>query len=261
MTRELATFPAAPTSMPAGSLQSGRYELRFARSEAELDGVLRLRYRVFNLELAEGLALSALNGRDEDEFDRRFHHLLITEGGTVGGEIVGTYRMQTGAMAERGGYYSSGLFALETLPRPVLASAVEIGRACVARPHRNGRVLHLLWRGLAQYLSWNRKHILFGCCSLTSQDEALGTATHRYLLEAGAVHREFRVDPQPGCACADEGGPGKSTRLPTLFRAYLDMGAKVLGPPAIDRAFGTIDWLVLLDVRALSSTTFRSFFR
>jgi putative hemolysin len=36
-----------------------------------------------------------------------------------------------------------------------------------------------------------------------------------------------------------------------LLRAYLAIGAKICGPPAIDGEFGTIDFLTLLDLRAL----------
>ena len=75
------------------------------------------------------------------------NHLLIEERPT--GEVVGTYRMQTAEMAEAGGYYSAGLFQVESLPEAVRRSAVEVGRACIGMPHRNGRVLRLLWQGLA----------------------------------------------------------------------------------------------------------------
>jgi hypothetical protein len=33
----------------------------------------------------------------------------------------------------------------------------------------------------------------------------------------------------------------------------------VLGPPAIDRSFGTIDFLTLLDISAIDRKTFESF--
>jgi putative hemolysin len=35
---------------------------------------------------------------------------------------------------------------------------------------------------------------------------------------------------------------------PRLFRAYLDISAKLCGPPAIDREFKTIDFLTLIDL-------------
>ena len=275
-------FPATLPGVPPSSISAGRYLVRFARTANDLDRILRLRYEVFNLELHEGLDAAHASGRDEDQFDRRFHHLLIEEAASR--EVVGTYRMQTAEMAGAGGvgagaYYSAGLFEVEALPGPVLRSAVEIGRACVAKRHRNGRVLHLLWRGLAAYLKWNMKSKLFGCCSLTTQDEALGLAVHQHLLATGAVHRTLRVNPRAGHECG--GGvplPTANCPLPTgncplptgrrspfavpaLFQAYLSLGAKALGPPAIDPEFKTIDWLVLLDVAELDGLTYRSFFR
>jgi putative hemolysin len=258
--RVIATFPSTREAIPTHTVTAGRYAVRFARTPEELDRILRLRYEVFNVELDEGLDGSAATGRDEDDFDRTFHHLLIEERGS--GEVVGTYRMQTPEMAAVGGYYSAGLFEVESLPEPVRRSAVEIGRACVARPHRNGRVLHLLWRGLAAYLAWNRRTGLFGCCSLTSQDEAEGTSVHSYLERTGAVHPAVRVLPRPECACRPtQRFPAVAPHVPALFRAYLKVGARVLGPPAIDREFKTIDWLVLLDVSELPAITFRSLFR
>jgi len=259
---EVLSLPAAPPATPPATIVAGRYEVRFARTADELDRILRLRYEVFNLELNEGLDGSALSGRDEDAFDQRFHHLLIAE--RPSGTVVGTYRMQTAEMAAEHGYYSAGLFELTTLPDAVRRSAVEIGRACVAKPHRNGRVLHLLWRGLAAYLTWNRKTMLFGCCSLTTQDEALGLAVHRHLEKHGHVHPRIRVDPRPDHSCSGEDrsllAAQGSTRLPALFQAYLTLGARALGRPAVDREFKTIDWIVLLDTAELPALVRRSMF-
>jgi putative hemolysin len=258
----VSSFPAAPWAIPASTISAGRYLVRFARTEDELDRLLRLRYEVFNLELHEGLAGAHADGRDEDEFDRRFHHLLIEE--RESRSIVGTYRMQTGDMAAEGGYYCAGLFEVEALPEAVRSKAVEIGRACVARTHRNGRVLDLLWRGLARYLAWNRKTVLFGCCSLTSQDPALGLRVHQRLEQLGAAHPTLRVIPRPDAACrTGHWSPltGHAVpKIPALFQAYLTLGARMLGPPAIDREFRTIDWLVLLDTEELDRLTHRAYF-
>jgi putative hemolysin len=258
-----ASFPAAAWAVPNSTTSAGRYLLRFARTEEDLDRILRLRYEVFNLELKEGLDAAHADQRDEDDFDRRFHHLLIEE--RESRAIVGTYRMQTGEMAAEGGYYSAGLFQLDALPEAVRRQAIEIGRACVARPHRNGRVLNLLWRGLASYLSWNHKSVLFGCCSLTSQDQDFGVRVQRHLQQLGAEHPTLRVQPKPDtrCVSTDQAPPGSypTPKIPALFQAYLTLGAKTLGPPALDREFKTIDWLVLLDVAELPGVTYRAFFR
>lgn len=252
-------FSAQERATPP-AIASGRYEVRFARTAEELDRILRLRYQVFNLELDEGLQGSVLSGRDEDEFDRKFDHLLIEE--RTSGEVVGTYRMQTAEMAAGHGYYSAGLFEVESLPGPLLRSAVEIGRACVARPHRNGRVMHLLWRGLASYLTAHRKTALFGCCSLTSQDEALGASVHESLERQGRVHPTLLVNPRPAAWCRpDPRSPRPAPHIPALFAAYLKVGARVLGQPAIDREFRTIDWLVMLETTELPALVHRSLFR
>lgn len=39
--------------------------------------------------------------------------------------------------------------------------------------------------------------------------------------------------------------------IPKLLRAYLTIGAKVCGTPALDREFQTIDFLTLLDWEAM----------
>ena len=254
-------YPTEPGSIPDTKIETGNYLVRFARTAEDLDQILALRYRIFNLELGEGLDESHHTGRDEDELDARMHHLMIETRHTA--EVVGTYRMQTAEMADRrGGFYSAQEFDLGTLPASVIDASVEIGRACVAQDHRNGRVLGLLWRGLAEYLVWNRKHFLFGCCSLTSQDESLGVATHEYLTRIGSVHSTLCVAPLPGVRCDAPVPPGDApAHLPALFQSYLALGAKVIGPPAIDRLFKTIDWLVALDVRDIDPTTYRHFFR
>jgi putative hemolysin len=236
--------------------------LRFAGSNNDLDAVLRLRYEVFNLELEEGLDSSHETGRDLDRFDAVCHHSMVIERDS--GEVVGSYRMQTSEMAaEHLGFYSQSEFDLSTLPRSVVESAMEIGRACVARAHRSTPVLYLLWKGLALYVAANRRRFLFGCSSLPSQDPYEGKAFMDYLEERGHLHPELRVRPQPGSKCYDEGFEGRSdlrVRVPPLFRTYLRHGALVCGPPAIDRQFKTIDFLVLFDIDTMSQEMFQTFF-
>lgn len=261
--RELGVgYPAHPRYLPETELAAGRYVVRFARTVEDLDAIQRLRFSVFNLELGEGLESAFATGRDHDELDLTFHHLLIACAGS--GEVVGTYRLQTAEMAGTHGFYSASEFDLSGLPSAWLADAVEIGRACVARDHRNGRVLNLLWRGLALYLARNGKHRLFGCCSLTSQDPVEGMAAFRKLDQDGHLHRSLCTPPRPGLGC--EGADPAAVaafmpHIPALFASYLHLGAKVLGPPAIDREFKTIDFLVTLDVRDFDEPTYRFFFR
>lgn len=230
--------------------------MRFANSIAEREALLRLRYEVFNLELGEGLDDAHRTGKDEDLFDQTCHHLLVEDVET--GNAVGTYRLQTQEMAQHGaGFYSATEFDLSGLPEEVRRESVELGRACIAQHHRCLPVLHLLWRGIGAYLVANHKRYLFGCCSLTSQDPAEGDRVFRYLAARGQLHPTIRVAPLPDYACAP-GTPADDTAsvsVPRLMRVYLSFGATVCSAPAIDRAFKTIDYLVLLDVATLNTHT------
>src|ERR1041384_6968495 len=80
------------------------YTARLARGASEVRAAQALRYAVFNLELNEGLAESHATGLDADSFDAICDHLLVEHSAT--GEIVGTYRLQSGftAAANRGYY-------------------------------------------------------------------------------------------------------------------------------------------------------------
>ena len=55
-------------------------------------------------------------------------------------------------------------------------------------------------------------------------------------------------------------GDPAAIELPSLFRTYLRYGTLVCGPPAIDREFKTIDFLVLLDSEALDPRSRALFF-
>lgn len=224
----------------------GNYRVGLAASTPDVRAAQRLRYEVFNLELGEGLARSYGSGLDSDEFDAVCDHLLVWE--AASGGIVGTYRLQTGARAGRAlGYYSEREFDFAPF-EPHRERIIELGRACVAADHRSFAVLSLLWRAIAAYASRHGARFLVGCSSLTSQDERCGAAAWQR-LKVHAVEPELATRPHARYACAlDEKGP--PPKIPRLLTAYLALGAKVCGPPAIDREFGTIDFLTWLDLEA-----------
>lgn len=250
-------YPAAPDQLPGFEIQSGKYLARFARNTAELDLVLQLRYDVFNLELNEGLDVSHASGRDSDSYDPGFHHLMIIEKHT--GEVIGTYRMQTSEMARsHAGFYSEDEFDFTSLPNSFLDGSVELGRACVAKDHRNGRVLYLLWRGLIRYLLENEKRFLFGCSSLTSQSPDLGKRVMEFLAENNHLHPSLHVEPRMNFRCYDDSFVADTSiepSIPRLMRLYLSYDSKICGPPAIDQQFKTIDFFTVFDAVHASGQT------
>lgn len=239
----LHTLAAPPVIAPAA-----RYVARLAQTEAERRAAYRLRFEVFNLELNEGLESAYATGHDVDPFDAVCDHLIVED--QTSGQVIGTYRMQTGVAAQRNiGYYSAGEFDFAPY-EPIRAELLELGRACVHRDHRSFEVITLLWRGIAGYALTHGCRYLIGCSSLTSQDEAYGAAMYRKLqkFEAG---RELRTQPLAALACALRSGFQGDVTPPKLLRTYLAVGAKICGPPAIDREFKTIDFLTLLDLHDL----------
>jgi len=253
-----------------------RYAARLARSAEEVRRAQQLRFEVFNLELGEGLADSYASGLDVDPFDEFCDHLIVEELATS--EIVGTYRLQTGQLAAANlGYYSEREF--DFLPyEPFRCEMIELGRACVHADHRNFNLLHLLWRGIARYAVERKARMLIGCSSISSQDPTDGIAAYEK-LQPHLVPRELRTYPHSQfrvVAGGDDAGspyvwpyqaqpgstpPATAGASSRLLRAYLAIGARICGPPAIDREFGTIDFLTLLDLHALPAIVRTHFLR
>ena len=264
----LRSLPLLPEK-PRIFAEIGRYRLRLAESVEDRDAACRLRFRVFNIELNEGLASSYQTGLDTDQFDLFCEHLLVEDKleTNPARRIVGTYRMQSGSTAARNlGYYSEQEFDFARYER-LRPGILELGRASVDREHRTPEVLTLLWRGIAQYANDMGLRYLIGCSSLNTKDPADGWQMYR-LLEQYRVSREFQTQPTAAYACPTEqegtyAQPSpcqqdQSLRTPTqvkapkLLKTYLAIGARICAPPAWDREFGTIDFLTLLDLRLIA---------
>jgi putative hemolysin len=222
------------------------YRVRFAKTTEELRAAFSLRFKVFNLELNEGLASSHATGLDEDEFDDVCDHLIVLEENS--GSVVGTYRMQTGASAGRHlGYYGAGEFDFGPY-EPIRDSLVELGRACVHKDHRSIVVISMLWKEIVRYALDQNARYLIGCSSLTSQDPAHGRAIYqRFIKEGYLAQPEFLTSPLPAFRLEDVEPMVDCPPPPKLLRAYLGVGAKICSTPAIDRTFGTIDFLTMID--------------
>lgn len=258
----LLTTGCASAETPRIHAQVGRYRLRLADGVEDREAACRLRFKVFNIELGEGLERSYETGIDTDHFDIFCEHLLVED--QVNGGVVGTYRMQSGSTAAMNlGYYSAQEFEFAPY-EPLRRDILELGRASIDREHRTPEVLTLLWRGIAQYASEMGLRYLIGCSSLNSKDPAEGWQMYRELVRY-RVSPEFETAPTPAYECPMEQqvrgtqlspGPLNSkvpTKVPKLLKTYLTIGARICAPPAWDREFGTIDFLTLLDLKMLCS--------
>lgn len=222
-----------------------RYRVALATTPEQVRAAQALRFLVFNVELGEGLARSYGTGRDADRYDDCCDHLVVED--VASGAVVGTYRLQTGERAAQcHGYYSEREFDFSPY-EPLRNRMIELGRACIHVAHRNYGVLGLLWNAIAAYAAERGARYLIGCSSLTSQDPAVGAAVYRR-LEPHWAPPALRTTPTPGHTCALDGLAVPAPKVPKLLSAYLALGATICAPPAIDREFGTIDYLTLADL-------------
>jgi len=269
------SLPAAPAK-PQVHAEVGRYRLRLAESVEDRLAACRLRFKVFNIELGEGLESSYQTGIDTDRFDAICEHLLVEDKQETNPSrrVVGTYRMQSGTTAGQNlGYYSEQEFSFAPY-EPLRPGILELGRASIDREHRTPEVLTLLWRGIAQYATDMGLRYLVGCSSINSKDPAEGWQMYRQ-LEHYLVSPEFETSPTAAYACPTEleGAqaqpvplpgegvepevttlPVRAPKVPKLLRTYLTIGCRIGGPPAWDREFGTIDFLTLLDLKMVSAS-------
>jgi putative hemolysin len=232
---------------------NGRFSVRIARTAEDFEAALRLRYEVFNLELGEGLTSAFRTGRECDEFDADSEHLIIVD--QLQRRVIGTLRLRTYEIAKTTeGFYSSQQFDLSALPPKVLANAIEVGRVCIAKTHRNIEAQMLLLKGLGLSLLRKDKRYLFGSLSLSTRDPMQAGRIFEQLTSEGHLHPEFRLVPRPGSKCLWYKVPDGSrvdVAVSSWIRRCLQFGAKLCGPPASNRQFRTIDLPFVLDGKQL----------
>ena len=237
------------------------YSIEIAKTKEEVQLALKLRYRIFYKELDRRFND---NGQiDRDEFDDQCHHLIVKKNSD--NSIVGTYRLQTNELAEPGiGFYTGKYYDLNSIPREILTLGFEVGRACIDKQHRNGRVLFLLWKGFAGYLTHFNKKYLFGTLGIEEHDKKIAYSMYRKLELDGyidpdirAVTREkYRLEPYPLDPITDKSALKESP----LLKNYLQIGCKVCSAPAYIDELKMLHLMVLLNVETISPKVKKMFF-
>ena len=240
-------------------VENHKYKVEIAHSSSQIEEALRLRYRVFYNELNRNFQFR--DQKDQDLYDEQSHHLLVID--KESDQIVGTYRLQTYAQAIAGhGFVSNKRFWLDDLPESVQKKSFEVGRVCIDPKHRGGRVLYLLWKGLAGYLTHYNLRYLFGYAALDCQDQLAANHIYHYLLQNGFVHPEYTIhvknEYQPQLVNAN--GESKEIVIPDLLQNYLDVGTKICSEPAYDDNLDLNYFFILLDIETISDRTRKMFF-
>ena len=254
-----------------GELRGGNLGVRIATTDAELDAVQALRYRVFYDEMgAVPSEAAARSQRDRDDYDAVADHLLVVDHAIGPGPegVVGTYRLIRQPAAERlGRFYSADEYdisAVIAFPGHML----ELGRSCVHQDYRGRSAMQLLWRGIAAYVFLHRIDLMFGCASLPGTDPDAIAAELTYLyynhlappaLRPRALPSRYvdmrRLDP----ASFDPRRVVAS--LPPLIKGYLRLGGFVGDGAVIDRQFNTTDVAIVVKTDLVTDKYYRHYER
>ena len=231
-------------------------QVKITTNPKEVREAQRLRFEVFNLEMNKGLQASYASGLDIDEFDPFCDHLIVRD--LKSEEVVGTYRLLLGTRAARNiGFYSEREFNLQNIKK-LDGELLELGRSCARKDFRDRALIPLMWDAIAQYVKKHRVRYLFGCGSVYTREASEARAYFSMLKRKYYAAEMFRVHPvsefqfqgiAENLKAAEDAA--LFLRLPSLIKGYLRLGAVVCGPPALDREFGTADFLVLLDMHQL----------
>ncbi len=254
-------------------LDVSRYRVKLAETTAEREGAQRLRYRVFVEEMGARADPDQRAARREwDAFDPYFDHLILVDLDPAIADpldrVVGVYRLMRDTAALAGpGFYGASEYDLALIlaaGRPSL----ELGRSCVAREHRGGPAMHLLWNGLAEYVLTRGIEILFGVASFPGTDpeplaEALSFLYHFHLappdLRVRAKPRHFlAMDRIPAAVIEPDRA---AAMIPPLIKAYLRLGGFVGEGAYLDRDFNTIDVCVVMDTGRMTDRYLRFYKR
>ncbi len=240
-------------------VENHKYKVEIAQSSIQIEEALRLRYMVFKNELNRNFQFDGK--KDKDIYDEQSHHLLVIEKETD--SIIGTYRLQTYDQAMAGhGFVSEKRFILEDLPESVKMNAFEVGRVCIDPNHRGGRVLYLLWKGLAGYLKHYDLRYLFGYATTGNQDAKTASQIYQYLFQNDFLHPEYKIRVKNEYKLQLKNGSigTEEIIIPPLLQNYLDVGTKVCSEPAYDPILDLNHFFILLDVESISDRTRKMFF-
>ena len=68
----------------------------------------------------------------------------------------------------------------------------------MGKEHRSGIMIHLLWKGIAEYILRSNADYMFGCCSLTSLDLKHVFEVYNYLHDYNVLGEVFVISVSEG---------------------------------------------------------------
>ena len=235
------------------------FVVKLVDTKAELKKAQALRYSVFYKEKkAKPTFAKKIRRLDYDKVDKFADHLIVIDKNRKGikNKIVGTYRLLRGdVVAHCGEFYTSSEFDLSKILNSYKNNQIlELGRSCVHQDYRNGTIMNLLWKAIAEYVKLYDIKILLGCASFHGTDVMKYTNELSYLRKNFSLPDELSVkslDTKIYPAYTEINSNTNDLRtfvkLPPLIKGYLRIGGKVSYDCFVDYEFNTIDLCVIVN--------------
>jgi putative hemolysin len=219
--------------------------------------------------------------RDSDRFDQHYLHLLLWDKQAC--RVAGAYRigLVDEIIRQRGmrGLYTRSLYKYNTDFIRRLGPAVELGRSFIHPDYqRRPAALHLLWRGIGQFIVKHPQyHTLFGSVSISRDytDIARALIEDAMLANYRAEHFSDKVKPRSLHRIGNRPwstdtlkalanikilskligrcDPGKA--LPVLLRHYLSLNGRLVCFNVHAKFNDALEGLIIVDLRLTEAKT------
>ena len=256
--RKIYSLEPLKTKKIFSKIKVDNFVIKIAEKKSELKKAQALRYSVFYKEKKAIPTISKKILRlDYDKIDKFADHLIVIDKNIkrTKSKIVGTYRLLRGDVAAHcGGFYTSSEFDLSKILNSYKNNQIlELGRSCVHKNYRNGTIMNLLWKAIAEYVKLYDIKILLGCASFHGTDIIKHTNELSYLRKNFSLPDEFSVKsldtkiyPSYTEINSNINDLRTFVKLPPLIKGYLRIGGKVSHDCFVDHKFNTIDLCVIV---------------
>ena len=256
--RKIYSLEPLKTKKIFSKIKVDNFVIKIAEKKSELKKAQALRYSVF---YKEKKAIPTISNKilrlDYDKIDKFADHLIVIDKNIkrTKSKIVGTYRLLRGDIAAHcGGFYTSSEFDLSKILNSYKNNQIlELGRSCVHKNYRNGTIMNLLWKAIAEYVKLYDIKILLGCASFHGTDIIKHTNELSYLRKNFSLPDEFSVKsldtkiyPSYTEINSNINDLRTFVKLPPLIKGYLRIGGKVSHDCFVDYKFNTIDLCVIV---------------
>ena len=254
------SFPLKPTikNKVFPKIELADFIIKLADKKSELKKAQALRYSIFYREQkAKSTFQKKITRLDYDKIDTFSDHLIIIDKRRKGlkNTIVATYRLIRGDVASRfGGFYTSSEFDLTNILNAYNHKQIlELGRSCVHKDYRNGAIMSLLWKAIAEYIKLYDIKVLLGCASFQGTNVQKLSKKLSYLISNFSLPDDMSVKSlvNSNCQVYNKNNINKSdlrtfVKLPPLIKGYLRVGGRVSNSFFIDYNFNTTDLCVVV---------------